>query len=85
MGIIELAFADISAIIGKAVIDRNWVKEEDFVHYKLHAEIDARHSEEFFCVIEKSWDEPKRLHYIKQGLEFGAYIFDRLYRNTSMV
>jgi pyrroloquinoline-quinone synthase len=83
MGIIELAFADISALIGKAVVDRHWVKQEDLVHYKLHAEIDARHSEEFFCVVEKYWDEPKRQHYIKQGLELGAYIFDRLYRDLN--
>ena len=32
MGIIEMAFADISAIIGKQVVEKNWVKEEDLVH-----------------------------------------------------
>ena len=77
MGIIEMAFADISTIIGKAVIERGWVKE--LVHYKLHAEIDKRHAEEFFCIIEKQWES--RQYLIKQGLELGAYIFDRLYRD----
>ena len=81
MGIIEYAFADVSAIIGKAVVQRGWVPEDRLVHYKLHAEIDERHAEEFFAVIESSWDDAPRRYFIEQGLELGAYIFDRLYRD----
>jgi pyrroloquinoline-quinone synthase len=81
MGIIEYAFADISALIGKAVVDRGWVRSEDLVHYKLHAEIDARHAEEFFAVVEPGWDDSRKHYYIEQGLELGAYAFDRLYRD----
>lgn len=81
MGIIEYAFAGISAAIGKAVVDRGWVKSDELVHYKLHAEIDERHAEEFFAVIEDRWDDPQRRYYIEQGLSLGAYIFDRLYRD----
>lgn len=81
MGIIEMAFAEISSIIGKAVVARGWVSENNLVHYKLHAEIDGRHAKEFFDIIEKLWHEPKRQYFIKQGLELGAYIFDRLYRD----
>jgi pyrroloquinoline-quinone synthase len=81
MGIIEMAFADISAIIGKAVVERGWIKQEELVHYKLHAEIDHRHAEEFFRVVEKHWDDTKKQYFIKQGLELGAYIFDRLYKD----
>jgi pyrroloquinoline-quinone synthase len=81
MGIIEHAFAPISAIIGKAVVERGWVKPDDLVHYRVHAEIDERHAEEFFAVIEPSWNEPSRRHFIVQGLELGAYVFDRLYRD----
>ena len=55
MGIIEHAFAGISARIGKAVIANGWIKPEALVHYKLHAEIDERHAEEFFAVIEPRW------------------------------
>jgi len=47
----------------------------------LHAEIDERHAEEFFAVIEPNWDDPKRRYFIEQGLELGAYVFDRLYRD----
>jgi hypothetical protein len=78
MGIIELAFADISAIIGKTVVQRGWILEKDLVHYKLHAEIDTRHAKEFFKVVEKQWENPQKQYLIKQGLELGAYIFDRL-------
>src|SRR5689334_13991916 len=81
MGIIEYAFADISAVIGQAVVQRQWVRPEELVHYALHAQIDERHAEEFFAVIEPSWDEPARRYFIEQGLELGAYVFDRLYRD----
>jgi pyrroloquinoline-quinone synthase len=81
MGIIEYAFAGISAAIGGAVVRRGWVAEDNLVHYKLHAEIDERHAEEFFAVVEPHWDDPRRRYYIEQGLELGAYVFDRLYRD----
>jgi pyrroloquinoline-quinone synthase len=81
MGIIEYAFAGISAIIGKAVVERGWIAADRLVHYKLHAEIDERHADEFFAVIEPVWADERRRYYIEQGLELGAYIFDRLYRD----
>lgn len=81
LGIIEFAFADISALIGKAVVARGWVKEQRLVHYKLHAAIDKRHAREFFELIEAGWKDRRRRYYIQQGLEMGAYIFDRLYRD----
>jgi pyrroloquinoline-quinone synthase len=81
MGIIEYAFAGISAVIGKTVVQRGWVSAEQLVHYKLHAEIDERHAEEFFAVIEPAWDDERRRYYIEQGLDLGAYRFDRLYRD----
>ena len=81
MGIIEYAFADISAAIGKSVVERGWVSHERLVHYKLHAEIDTRHADEFFAVVEPKWDDPARRYYVKQGLELGAYIFNRLYED----
>lgn len=81
MGIIECAFADCSAAIGAATVAHGWIQAEHLVHYKLHAEIDERHAEEFFNVIEARWSDPQRRYFIQQGLELGAYIFDRLYRD----
>jgi hypothetical protein len=34
-----------------------------------------------FAVVEPSWEDARRRYYIEQGLELGAYIFDRLYRD----
>jgi pyrroloquinoline-quinone synthase len=85
MGIIEYAFAGISALIGQAVVQRGWVRQEDLVHYALHAQIDERHAEEFFAVIEPSWDDQARRYFIEQGLELGAYVFDRLYRDLQVL
>lgn len=81
MGIIEYAFAGISAIIGQSIVKQGWIKADQLVHYKLHAEIDERHAEEFFAVIESQWADPSRRYFIEQGLELGAYIFERLYRD----
>ncbi|MFP6901226.1 MAG: iron-containing redox enzyme family protein [Opitutales bacterium] len=81
MGIIEYAFAGISAVIGKAVVENDWVSYERLVHYKLHAEIDERHAAEFFAVIEPAWETKERHYYVEQGLQLGAYVFDRLYRD----
>lgn len=81
MGIIELAFAGISASIGTAVVARGWLPAERMIHYQLHAEIDERHAEEFFAVIEDAWDDPRRRYHVEQGLELGAYAFDRLFHD----
>lgn len=81
MGIIEYAFAGISAAIGQAVVQHSWVAADRLLHYKLHAAIDERHAQEFFAVIEPAWADERRRYFIEQGLELGAYIFDRLYRD----
>jgi len=81
LGIIEYAFASISASIGQAVVSRGWVPSNDLIHYALHAELDIRHADEFFAIIEPRWDDTTRKQHIEQGLELGAYAFDQLYRN----
>lgn len=75
LGIIEYAFADISALIGTTVVNRGWVAQADLVHYSLHAEIDKRHAAEFFEVIEGAPAEE-----VEAGLTFGWHIFSQLYR-----
>lgn len=80
-GIIEYAFADISALIGKQVVGREWVKKEDLVHYNLHADIDKQHAEEFFKIVEPFMDNPEQRDKVISGLRLGAYIFNRLYED----
>ena len=81
MGIIEQAFSGISLKIGTNVVKRGWVALDNLTHYQVHAEIDERHADEFFQVIESSWDTADRQHYVEQGLQLGAYIFNQLYES----
>lgn len=80
LGIIEYAFADISALIAQNVIARNWVSKEDLVHYNLHADIDKQHAQDFFKIIEHHINTQEQDKVIA-GLRLGAYIFDRLYQD----
>ena len=81
MGIIEQAFAGVSAAIGQAVIGHGWVTTDGLVHYRRHANIDERHADEFYRVVEPGWDDANQRYLIDQGLRLGAYAFDRLYRD----
>lgn len=76
LGIIEYAFADISALIGNTVVARGWVAPQQLIHYSLHAEIDKRHAAEFFEVIEQAPAEQ-----VEAGLRYGWHIFSQLYRS----
>lgn len=81
LGIIEYAFADISSMIGAAVIERGWVTADGLVHYKLHREIDKQHAADFFDLIRPAWQSDHGRLPIIQGMRLGAYAFDSLYRN----
>lgn len=81
LGIIEYAFMTISATIARTVVQRGWVQPEQLTHYALHAEIDSRHAEEFFAIVEPLWRDPARRPFIEKGLELGAYIWNRLYQD----
>lgn len=83
MGIIEHAFAGVSAAIGRAVVARGWIAQADLAHYRLHAEIDERHADEFYVVVAPRWSDPARRYFIEQGLELGAYVFNRLYTDLN--
>ncbi len=79
LGIIEFAFADISAFIGRMVVDRGWIKSNELVHYKLHSEIDKRHAQELFDAISLEWNDPQVRAQAEDGMRLGVYIFNQLY------
>lgn len=79
MGIIEYCFVTISTRIAKEVVQRGWLREQDLVHYRIHATIDIRHAQDFFELLEESWVKGERRVWIEQGLRLGAYIFNQLY------
>lgn len=80
MGVIEHAFAGISARIGADVVRHGWVAEAELVHYKTHAEIDERHAAEFFQVVQNDWvSSPSGRAEIEDGVRLGLHVFARLY------
>ena len=82
LGAIEYAFADISELIGRKVVERGWVAQENLVHYKLHAQIDKRHAADFFKVVEHSWDGDGRSR-VEDGILLGLHLFNRLYEDLA--
>ena len=83
MGIIELAFANISAEMGRGVVKRGWVRREDLVHYSLHAELDIRHAEDFFKAAGPLWRSQTGRVHVQAGLELGAHVFGKLYEDLA--
>ena len=82
LGVIEYAFASVSALIGTSVVRRGWVAQEDLVHYALHAEIDQRHAAELFEIVES--DPTHDQQAVVEGLSLGIYLFDRLHRDLTL-
>ena len=79
-GIIERMFVEISSLIRNAVIKNRWLSESKIVHYKMHSELDIKHAQDFFEILESPFlknDENK--YYIEQGLRMGAELFNSLY------
>lgn len=81
LGIIEYSFAPISGQIGQGVVKRGWVTQENLVHYSLHSQLDPKHAEDFFVQLEELWSDPQTASAVTRGLELGAYVFDRMYRD----
>jgi pyrroloquinoline quinone (PQQ) biosynthesis protein C len=80
MGIIERMFMEISTWLGQGIISRGWLTEERLVHYDVHEVLDLKHSEDFFNVVQPSWDRlEENQYYIDQGLTMGAALFNLLY------
>ena len=82
LGIIEDLFSGISARIGRAIVERGWLREQELVHYPAHEVLDIGHAEGFYGLVEPlALKEPRAAYQVQQGLELGAYIFLRLYED----
>lgn len=80
-GIIEDLFANFSARLGRGIIANGWLTAEELVHYGTHEELDEEHADEFYQILRPIYENPRARYQIEQGLELGAYIFTRLYRD----
>lgn len=86
LGIIEYTFADLSSIIGSAVVESGWVPRERLVHYALHAEIDKEHAAGFFHMVEPAWNAGGvARRRVEQGLVLGLHIFHQLYEDLALL
>jgi|AntRauTorckE6833_2_1112554.scaffolds.fasta_scaffold08990_3 pyrroloquinoline-quinone synthase len=81
LGIIEFAFSKISGLIGKSVVSHKWVEPHNLIHYSTHKTLDIQHALEFFSLVEPEWSIPEKKKLACIGLNLGAYILDRLYRD----
>lgn len=80
LGIIERMFSDISAWIGQGVIGNGWLATDEMIHYHLHQELDIKHSEDFFAILDAPFKKSAENRYlIEQGLRLGATLFNNLY------
>ncbi|MDQ3748133.1 MAG: iron-containing redox enzyme family protein [Acidobacteriota bacterium] len=80
LGIIERMFSDISAWIGQGVIKNGWLAADEMIHYTLHRELDIKHSEDFFKILDMPFKNSAENRYlIEQGLRLGATLFNNLY------
>lgn len=82
MGMVERMFAEISSWIGQGIVARKWLAEDKLIHYTLHRDLDMKHSQDFFNILDQAWEKsPENRYAIEQGLLLGAYIFNRLYED----
>ncbi len=76
LGMIEDLFAGFSAQIGEALVARGWLPAGALVHYATHERLDPAHAEGFYRPA-FAVGGPE----VRAGLELGAYVFLRLYRD----
>ncbi|MEC9397758.1 MAG: hypothetical protein VX475_09075, partial [Myxococcota bacterium] len=82
LGIIEDLFSGISSMIGEAIVARGWLEPDQIVHYATHKTLDEEHADEFYDIIRDYYESSARGRYqVKQGLELGAYVFLKMYRD----
>lgn len=80
LGMIERMFSDISAWIGQGIVENGWLAEDEMIHYKLHQELDIKHSEDFFKILDAPFQKSGENRYlVEQGLRLGATVFNNLY------
>lgn len=84
LGMVEYAFANISSIIAKNLINSKYFKDDQHLHhYSLHANLDLHHANDLFyaaSLLENSTvDNFYNNKSIQQGIKLASHIFYQLY------
>ncbi len=77
LGTIEYMFSNISKYIAETTVQLQWISRKNLVHYDLHADLDIKHSRDFFEIIDKL-QQPNMASCI-EGIHLGIFMFSRLY------
>ena len=81
IAIMEDVYVDISKIIYDFLINNNHLDKNKIVHYKLHEEIDIKHSEDMYDILSDYWNKDTFNQNIKDGLYKGNNILLKLFSN----
>ena len=86
ISIMEDIYIDISKIIYEFLVKNKYLDEKKIVHYKLHEEIDVKHSVDMYKILSSYWNKSEFNQCIKEGLYKGNNIllnlFSSLYFDT---
>tara|TARA_B100000945_G_C20375123_1_gene594175 strand:- start:635 stop:1297 length:663 start_codon:yes stop_codon:yes gene_type:complete len=81
IAIMEDLYMDISKIIYKFLINNKYLEENKIFHYKLHKEVDAKHSDDMYNILSTYWNKSELNKDIRQGLYDGNNILLKLFSN----
>lgn len=77
LGIIEYMFSHISKTIAESVVQLNWISHQNLIHYNLHADLDVKHAQDLFEIVNKLPNS--NLNTCFEGIRLGSFIFARLF------
>lgn len=77
LGIIEYMFSHISKTIAESVVQLNWISHQNLIHYNLHADLDVKHAQDLFEIVDKLPNS--NIGLCLEGIRLGAFIFARLF------
>ena len=77
LGIIEYMFSHISKTIAESVVQLNWISHQNLIHYNLHADLDVKHAQDLFEIVNKLPNS--NLNTCLEGIRLGSFIFARLF------
>ena len=81
IAIMEDLYINISRIIYNFLIENNHLDKDKIIHYKIHEEIDVKHSEDMYGLLSDHWSDNKLNEIIKSGFVEGNDMLLNLFSN----
>lgn len=77
LGIIEYMFSHISKLLAESVVQLHWISHQNLIHYNLHADLDIKHAQDLFEIVDKLPNS--NIDSCLEGIRLGSFIFARLF------